>query len=88
MKRIFYIIVFCLGCLAFVYSDNYVIINQVMYDSPLNEKVTVRPYSHGEFLELYNAGNSAVSLGGWKLIGSGSTEKVTLPSTLSLPAGG
>ena len=88
MKRIFYIVVFCLGCLAFVYSDNYVIINQVMYDSPLNEKVTVRPYSHGEFLELYNAGNSAVSLGGWKLIGSGSTEKVTLPSTLSLPAGG
>lgn len=88
MKRIFYIVVFCLGCLAFVYSDNYVIINQVMYDSPLNEKVTVRPYSHGEFLELYNAGNSAVSLGGWKLIGSGSTEKVTLPSTLSIPAGG
>ena len=88
MKRIFYIVVFCLGCLAFVYSGDYVIINQVMYDTPLNEKVTVRPYSHGEFVELYNAGNSIVSLGGWKLIGSGSTEKVTLPSTLSLPAGG
>ena len=88
MKRIFYIIIFCLGYLCTICAENYVIINQVMYDSPLNERVTIRPYSHGEFVELYNASNSSVSLGGWKLIGSGTTEKVTLPSTLSIPAGG
>ena len=31
-------------------ADNYVIINQVMYDSPLNEKTNESPYSNGEFI--------------------------------------
>ena len=88
MKRILSIIVFCIGCVAFIQSGNYVIINQVMYDSPWNEKVTVRPYSHGEFIELYNAGTSTTSLAGWTLSGGGSTEKITLPSGLSIPAQG
>lgn len=55
-------------------ADNYVIINQVMYDSPLNEQVAASPYSNGEFVELYNGSDEAVSLHNWYLYGESWTE--------------
>ena len=42
-------------------AGNYVIINQVMYDTPLNEMNNVAQSSNGEFIELYNAGTDTVS---------------------------
>lgn len=69
-------------------ADNYVIINQVMYDSPLNEKTNVSPYSNGEFIELYNAGTSTVSLQGWRIEGSGSTEIYYFSNGTNIPAEG
>lgn len=88
MKRIINILILWCFVLSFSTAGNYVIINQVMYDSPWNEKVTIRPYSHGEYIELYNAGTADVSLEGWTLLGDGSTEKITLPSGLTISAQG
>lgn len=68
-------------------ADNYVIINQVMYDTPLNEMPSISPANDGEFIELYNAGTSAVSLQGWQLSGGGATEKWTF-SNITLPENG
>ena len=88
MKHIFNLVAILCLVLTSVHAGNYVIINQVMYDSPWNEKVTTRPYSHGEFIELYNAGTSNVNLEGWTLMGEGSTEKLIMPSGVNIPAQG
>lgn len=88
MKHIINIFILLCFVVSFSTAGNYVIINQVMYDSPWNEKVTIRPYSHGEYIELYNAGTADVSLEGWTLLGDGSTEKITLPSGLTISAQG
>ena len=56
-----------------------VIISEIMYDTPLNEVVTTRPYSNGEFLELYNCESAEADISGWMLKGSGVTEQFQLP---------
>lgn len=63
-----------------------IVINQVMYDSPFNEVITQPPYSNGEFVELYNVGDTALCLKGWHLNGSGVTEHYTFPDTIVLQA--
>lgn len=70
--------------LAWIYptvlvADNYVIFNQIMYDSPLNEQVIEPPYSNGEFMELYNGSENAVSLLGWYITGESPTEHFDFP---------
>lgn len=89
MKRtnILYLLFAVLTCSMACMADNYVIINQVMYDSPLNEQVQYTPYSNGEFIELYNGSDETVSLQGWYLSGGGATEKFYLTG-LSIPSGG
>jgi RHS repeat-associated protein len=71
-----------------VIADNYIIINQVMYDTPLNERTNVYPSCNGEFIELYNAGNNSVSLQGWKLTGDGTTENFVFTDDIVVLAGG
>ena len=66
-------------------GTDYVYLSEIMYDSPLNERVTVRPYSNGEYVRLYNAGSEAADLQGWKLLGEGKTETFVLPD-VTLPA--
>jgi len=71
----FLIISFSLG------AKNFVIINKIMYDTPLNEQIaTGVAYSNGEYIELYNAGIDTVSLNGWVLRGGGSTEIYSFPA--------
>lgn len=72
---------------ANVDADNYVLINQIMYDSPWNEVVTQHPYSNGEFVELYNGGTETVSLDGWVLAGDGTTERYVIPNGSVLASG-
>ena len=72
---------------AVLQASNYVIINQVMYDTPLNEQVDHSPYSNGEFIELYNGSNVPVSMHGWRLTGDGSTELFLFPDTSIAPKG-
>lgn len=71
-----------------VLADNYVILNQVLYDSPLNEQVNISPADNGEFIELYNAGVHDVALNGWQLKGESPTEVWTFHITDSIKAGG
>lgn len=60
---------------AQVSVKKYIVISEVMYDSPLNEQIAQGiPYSNGEYIELYNLENTAVDLTGWKLTGGGKTE--------------
>lgn len=68
-------------------ADNYVVINQVMYDTPLNEQTNISPSSNGEYIELYNAGGETVSLQGWRLTGSGTSEIYTFGNNITIPAG-
>jgi len=68
-------------CPLVLCADNYVILNQIMYDTPLNERVTNPPFSNGEYIELYNGGSSSVSLQGWRLKGEGQTENYYFPDT-------
>lgn len=68
-----------------LYATDYVIISEVMYDTPLNEQIaTGAIYSNGEYVELYNAGNDWVSLDGWRLKGGGATEVYYFPSNTVL----
>lgn len=66
-------------------AQQYIIISEIMYDTPLNEVITSPPYSNGEYIELYNSGDNVVNLNGWKLKGGGvneiyNFENVTIPS--------
>ena len=83
MKRIFFISLVLLYCIALQAKD-YVLISEIMYDSPYNEQIVFPPYSNGEFLELYNAGLDTVDLGGWYLKGGGVTEYYYFPDTCRL----
>ncbi|MDO5665166.1 MAG: DUF6443 domain-containing protein [Bacteroidia bacterium] len=70
-------------------TKNYVIINEVMYDTPLNERIAQGiSYSNGEYIELYNVGITAVNLTGWYLKGEGSTEIYNFPAGTQLQPGG
>lgn len=63
-----------------IYAKDYIIISEIMYDSPLNEQIaTGTAYSNGEFIELYNTGVDSVNLTGWSLKGGGSTEIYNFP---------
>lgn len=65
---------------------DYVIISEIMYDSPLNEQIGKGiPYSNGEFIKIYNVGNKTVNLAGWQLKGGGITEVYTFPQGTIIP---
>ena len=83
-KLIYFLLLWCsLSAVA----SNYVIINEVMYDTPLNEVVTYPPFSNGEFIELYNGGSASVPLSGWTLVGDSYTEIFNFPD-ISIPSHG
>lgn len=88
MKTYRYFILSFLLCVYAHSGYGQVVINQIMYDTPLNEKIaTSAPYSNGEFIELYNMGGESVSLSDWKLRGGGKTEIYTF-GNIVLSAGG
>ena len=84
--RLLYILLMLLCCAATTWADNYVIINQVMYDTSLSEDAS--PAYNGEFVELYNAGTKEVNLEGWQLKGEKPTEIWTFTSANIIPSGG
>lgn len=85
--KLIYSLLCFLVCPATGMAGNYIIINQVMYDTPLNEQTNISPSSNGEYIELYNAGGETVSLQGWRLTGGGTTEIYSFPAGASIPAG-
>ncbi len=86
-RKLLYIIMSALCSPISMSADNYVIINQIMYDTPENEIVSSPPFSNGEFIELYNGNNTAVSLYGWYIGGGSPTERFDFPD-ISIPAHG
>ena len=90
MKQCYFNLVYLL--LVMVYSttlmaNDYIIINQVMYDSPMNEQTQHPPFSNGEFIELYNGGENSVSLYGWSLTGDSPSEWYDFPD-IAIPSKG
>ena len=75
---------------ATVKAGNYVIINQVMYDTPLAEEAGIQGCFDGEFFELYNGGSEKVSLSGWSIhsLSGKSTREVYFFPDATVPAGG
>lgn len=91
MKK--YILQFCLLltllCPVALRANGYVIINQVMYDTPLSEVQNAANPGNGEFIELYNAGTKPVNLNGWTLLSlSGKGETLTFPNNTTIQSGG
>ena len=87
-NKLLYSILLTFICSMVVMADNYIVINQVMYDTPLNEMTNISPSSNGEFIELYNAGSNPVSLQGWKLTGDGTSENFVFIDDIIIPIGG
>ena len=93
MKRhiIFYsLLLLALLCPAALMAGDFVIINQVMYDTPKDENAGQEESYNGEFFELYNGGTNDVSLDGWmvhSLSGTNHREVYTLPN-ITISAGG
>ena len=87
------LLLLALLCPAALKTGNYVIINQVMYDTPLEENPFATHACNGEFIELYNAGKQPVCLGGWYIESynysesNPSKESAKLPN-VTLPSGG
>ena len=79
----------CMASLLYAQSaDNRVVISELFYDTPLNEQIGQGiPYSNGEYIELYNLGDAAVNLTGWKLTGGGVTEKYDFPANTVIAPG-
>lgn len=89
MKKYIYLsIVFCFSIYA-LFGTNRVVISEIMYDSTLDEQIaTGKPYSNGEYIELYNFEKTSLDLTGWKLTGGGKTEIYTFPAnTIIAPEG-
>jgi len=86
-RNLLYVLLFVFVYSAVGRADNYIIINQIMYDTPLNELVVYPPYSNGEYIELYNGGSEAVDLQGWYMTGGNPTERFYFPA-ISIASGG
>lgn len=87
MKKILVYILLFAVCVSTSSVSASVVISQVMYDSPLNERVTVTPYSNGEFIELYNMGEQPADISDWYLKGGGVREFFVFPSGTILSPG-
>ncbi len=93
MKRhilVYSLLLLALFCPAALKAGDFVIINQVMYDTPKDENAGQDESYNGEFFELYNGGTNDVSLDGWtvhSLSGTNHREVYTLPD-ITISAGG
>ncbi len=80
MKKNYILLIICFFVSIVVHAADFIIINKIMYDSPLNEQIAQSiPYSNGEYIELYNAGISSADMTGWTLRGGGTTETYNFP---------
>ena len=86
-NKLIYILL-ALLCPTLSIADNYVIINQVLYDTSLGEGGGVQYGGNGEFVELYNAGTNDVNLEGWQLKGGSPSEVWTFKAADNIPSQG
>ncbi len=89
-NKIILSLLLALLCPVILRAGDYVIINQVMYDTPLAEEAGMQGCFDGEFFELYNGGIEKVSLQNWSihsLSGKSTREVYTIPD-VTIPAGG
>lgn len=72
-----------ISCCHLLYAQDRqesVLLSEVFYDTPLNEKIAASiPYSNGEFIQLFNASDFQINLGNWTLKGDGKTEVFQFP---------
>ena len=81
MKRIIIICSIFVGCLSQLFAIDYVVITEIMYDTPLNEDQSKYIHNAGEFIELYNVYDNEADISGWSL------ETVQPKQTFNIPIG-
>ena len=79
MKRKIFLYIFIL-CISQLFATDYVVITEVMYDTPLNEDTNRRFHNYGEFIELYNTGDNVVDLSGWSIETTSPHQVFTIPT--------
>ena len=68
MKKLFLFILTWGIIYTRIFSIDYVVISEVLFDTPIQENdIYDDSYNFGEFVEIYNAGEDSVSLSNWKL---------------------
>jgi len=65
--KIYIILALFFGKIGTMHATDFVVISEILYDTPLNEDLSQTPHCFGEFIELYNAGTEPVNLTGWQL---------------------
>ena len=81
MKRIIIICSIFVGCLSQLFAIDYVVITEIMYDTPLNEDQSKYIHNAGEFIELYNVYDNEADISGWSL------ETIQPKQTFNIPIG-
>lgn len=70
-------------------QDEQVFISEIMYDSPLNERIAIgMDYSNGEYIKVSNSYMYPVDLSGWILSGGGKTEQLKIAQGTIIPPKG
>ncbi|MDR1679841.1 MAG: FG-GAP-like repeat-containing protein [Prevotellaceae bacterium] len=64
---------------VFLTAQTTVVINELMYDTPLSESSGPDRYN-GEFVSLYNYGDKAVDVSGWQLRSDGTEQNFIFPA--------
>ena len=80
MRKITGILAFLLCATLVCGATDYVVISEVMYDTPLNENVESFPHNYGEYIELCNIGERSADIGGWQLSMPSPVQTFTIPS--------
>lgn len=74
-------IIFCLYCISNYAQNGTLIISEIFYDSPLNERMTGKEternacHEGGEYIELYNPTLESVNVSNWRVYGTNRWEQ-------------
>lgn len=86
MKKIPFALTLCILFFApTVRGVDFVHMSEIFYNTPLNEVITAPPFSNGEFIEFFNAGDHAVDMEGWVVRGDGVTKVFTFGQVIIPP---
>ena len=73
-----------LCCVSQLCATDYVVISEIMYDTPLSEDSTTWRHNYGEYIELYNESSNIVDLSGWSIETINPHQVFTIPTGILL----
>lgn len=85
MKRVIIICSIFMSCLSHLFATDYVVITEIMYDTPLNEDQSKYIHNAGEFIELYNVYDNEADISGWSLETTQPKQTFKIPNGVVIP---